>query len=122
VGQGTKLSQGGKVNVAINLLIAVSFLLCAVSGVYFLFGTSGGYEGGRNPNWDPGFLLSRTAWDLIHTWSGVVMMVAAVLHFAIHWRWVKNVTKRFFLSLLPQPEASAVPASARAILASSDQR
>jgi cytochrome b subunit of formate dehydrogenase len=119
--QGANLSRGSKVNVAINLLIAISFLLCALSGVYFIFGPSGGYEGGRNLAYDPGFLFSRVTWDLIHTWSGVVMIVAAVVHFAIHWRWVKNVTARFFLSLLPQPQPGQSPAAGRSVLASSDR-
>ena len=87
---------------AFDLVIAVSFLFCALSGVYFLFAPSGGYQGGQNLGWDPGFLLNRTAWDLIHTWSGVLLIIAAVLHFAIHWRWVRQVTVRFFLSLKPQ--------------------
>jgi cytochrome b subunit of formate dehydrogenase len=119
--QGTNLSRGSKVNVAINLLIAISFLICALSGVYFIFGPSGGYEGGRNPAYDPGFLFSRVTWDLIHAWSGVAMIVAAVVHFAIHWRWVKNVTSRFFLSLLPLPAASPVSPPAKSALASSKQ-
>ncbi|MGD9100033.1 MAG: DUF4405 domain-containing protein [Anaerolineae bacterium] len=92
-----------RVNIAINVVIGVSFLLAAVTGVYFLLAPSGGYQGGNNPNWDPGFLFSRTTWDLIHTWSGTVMIIAAVLHFAIHWRWIKNVTRRFFLSLWQRP-------------------
>ncbi|NIV38658.1 MAG: hypothetical protein GWN58_57345 [Anaerolineae bacterium] len=33
-----------------------------------------------------------------------MVSAAAVVHFAIHWRWVKNVTARFFLSLKRQPE------------------
>ncbi len=103
--RGPQLSKGAKFNVAVDLLIALSFLVCAVSGIYFLFAPSGGFQGGANLGWDPGFLFSRTTWDLIHTWSGVVLSVAAVVHFAIHWRWIKNVTARFFLSLLPQPQA-----------------
>jgi preprotein translocase subunit SecY len=107
--RGSKLSKGAKINVFIDVAIAISFLFAAVSGIYFLFGPSGGYEGGANPNWDPGFILSRTMWDLIHTWSGVTLIAAAVLHFAIHWRWVKNVTRRFFQPLWqrPQPETVA---------------
>jgi cytochrome b subunit of formate dehydrogenase len=101
---GDKLSKGARFNVAIDALVAVSFLICAATGIYFLFAPSGGFQGGKNLGWDPGFLFSRTTWDLIHTWSGVVMGVAAVVHFAIHWRWVKNVTARFFLSLRPQPD------------------
>jgi len=109
----TKLSRGPRLNVAINLVVAVSFLLTAVSGIYFLFAPSGGFEGGRNIGWDPMFLFSRTTWDLIHTWAGVVFIGAAVVHFWIHWRWIKNTTTRLFLSLLPQPELVEAPAEAR---------
>jgi hypothetical protein len=104
---GRNLSQGAKFNVALDVVVAVSFMVCAVSGVYFLFAPDGGFQGGRNTGWDPMFLFSRTTWDLVHTWSGAILIAAAVVHLAIHWRWVKNVTVRFFLSLLPQPEARA---------------
>jgi hypothetical protein len=109
--RGSKLSRGAKINGAVDLTIAISFLLTALSGLYFLFAPAGGFQGEANPNWDPGVLFSRTTWDLIHSWSGVALIIAAVVHFAIHWRWVKNVTTRFFLSLWQQPqpqESSAV--------------
>ena len=109
----TRLAKGPRLNVAVNLVVAVSFLLTAVSGIYFLFAPSGGFQGGRNPGWDPMFLFSRTTWDLIHTWAGVVFIGAAVVHFWIHWRWIKNMTARLFLSLLPQPELVEAPAEAR---------
>jgi hypothetical protein len=49
----------------------------------------------------------------------VVLSVAAVIHFAIHWRWVKNVTVRFFLSLRRQPKAGvASPAGETALVSS----
>ena len=109
----TRLAKGPRLNVAVNLVVAVSFLLTAVSGIYFLFAPSGGFQGGRNPGWDPMFLFSRTTWDLIHTWAGVVFIGAAVVHFWIHWRWIKNTTTRLFLSLLPQPGLGEAPAEAR---------
>jgi len=99
MGNGVRMSGGAKINVAVNLLTALSFLVVGISGIYFLLFTNGGFEGGRNLSWDPGFIFSRTTWDLIHTWSGVMMIVTALIHFAIHWRWVVNVTKRFFQSL-----------------------
>jgi len=102
--RGSGLSRGARFNVAIDLLVAISFLVTAVTGIYFLFVPEGGYQGGSNAGWDPNLLFSRTTWDLIHTWAGVVMIVAAAVHFWIHWRWVVNVTRRFFLSLLPQPK------------------
>jgi hypothetical protein len=92
----SNMSGGAKVNLGVNLAIATSFLLTAISGIYFLFGPTGGYQGGANVNWDIGFLFTRTTWDLIHTWSGIVLIIAAVFHFLIHWKWIKKVTYRFF--------------------------
>ncbi|MBE2223273.1 MAG: DUF4405 domain-containing protein [Anaerolineae bacterium] len=100
-GQGSNLSRGAKVNLAVDGLIGLGFLVTAVSGIYFLFIPTG-YNGGRTAGWEPTFLFSRLTWDLLHTWGAVVMIVAALLHFAIHWRWVVNVTRRFFLSLRSQ--------------------
>jgi hypothetical protein len=94
--KGAQMSKGAKVNLVVDAIIACSFVLTAISGIYFLFAPTGGSHGGSNAGWDPGFIFSRTTWDLIHTWAGVVMIVAAVVHFVIHWRWIKNVTGRFF--------------------------
>ena len=105
-----KMSGFAKFNVGLNALLGISGLICALTGIYLFFAPSGGYQGGRNPGWDPNFLFSRVAWDLIHTWSGVVMIVAAVIHFWIHWRWVKNVTRKLLLSLLPQQGSEPAPA------------
>ncbi len=93
---GIHMSAGPRRNLVLNSLIALSFVPSAISGIYFLFIVKGGFQGGRNLLWDPDFLWSRTTWDLIHTWAGVIMIVLAVLHFVIHWGWVKKVTRRFF--------------------------
>jgi membrane protein implicated in regulation of membrane protease activity len=91
--------------------VAASFILTAVSGLYFLFVPAGGSRGGLNPGWDSGFVFSRTTWDLIHTWAGVVFISAAVVHFWIHWRWVKNVTRKLFLSVTQRREIEKAPAT-----------
>jgi preprotein translocase subunit SecY len=105
---GTHMSRGAKMNVALDALVAVSFLICAVSGVYFLF-APGGVHSTAALGRDATFLFSRTAWDMLHTWSGVVLVAGGVVHFAIHWRWVKNVTRKFFRSLWPQPATERQP-------------
>jgi hypothetical protein len=104
----TRLSGGSAFNIIIDLIAALSFLLTALSGITFLFMPAGGYQGGANPNWDPGFLFSRTTWDLIHTWAGVALMIAVVVHFAIHWRWVVNVTRRMVGIRQPSPASTLV--------------
>lgn len=87
-GQCGCLNARGRWNLALNALVALSFVLAAISGAYFLF-----FPGGR---WaaDPGLLFTRTTWDLIHTWAGVVFIAAAGVHLAIHWKWVTKVTAR----------------------------
>jgi hypothetical protein len=98
-GRGSTSSRGAKVNVLVNLAVALAFVVTALSGIYFLFFIDGGYQGGQNMAWDPAILVSRVTWDLIHTWAGVIMIAAAIVHLAIHWRWVVNVTRRFFMAL-----------------------
>ena len=100
-GMGSSFSRGAILNVIVDLGVALGFLVAAVSGIYFLF-VPAGYQGGRTPGWDPNLLFSRTTWDLLHTWGAIVMIVAALLHLIIHWRWITNVTRRVWLSLRPQ--------------------
>jgi hypothetical protein len=93
--KGSKFSKGAKINVLVNMVIALGFFLTAVSGIYFLF-VPAGYAGGRTPGWDPGFIFSRTTWDIIHTWGAVLMIIAALLHGFIHWRWITKVTRSVY--------------------------
>ena len=110
-GKGALMNRRGYFNVVIDLVVAVSFALAAVSGVYFRF-----VPGGRGAA-DPMLLFSRTTWDLIHTWAGVAMVMAAVIHFVIHWKWVVKVTKntvRSTWSRLPGPANKPVAQPVRA--------
>ena len=92
-GQCGCINARGRWNLALNLVAAISFLLTAISGVYFLF-----VPGGRWAS-DPMILFSRAAWDLIHTWAGVILISAAITHFAIHWKWATKVTRSMLGSL-----------------------
>jgi hypothetical protein len=103
--RGSRMSRGARVNLFVDATVAISFLITAISGCYFLLVPAGGMQGSRNTGWDPYFLFSRTTWDLIHTWAGVAMIVAVPIHFAIHWRWITKVTSRFFTTLIPQPRS-----------------
>lgn len=92
------LSRGAWINLTLDAVVAISFLLCALSGIYFLLAPAAGGRASQSA----GFLFSRTTWDMIHTWSGVLLSATAIVHFAIHWRWVRNVTVKFVLTLLPE--------------------
>lgn len=95
-GAGGTLSAGARRNLVVDAVIASCFVVCALTGLYLWLLPSGGHQGGTNPGWDPGFLVSRATWNLIHAGAGVVLASAAVLHIAIHWGWIEKVTRRFF--------------------------
>ncbi len=94
-GKAGPMNARGRWNLIVNLTIAVSFLLTALSGIYFLFFPSSG--GAITPM----VIFSQSGWDLIHTWAGVTLIIAAVLHFAIHWKWVTKVTRNLFRRFSP---------------------
>ncbi len=99
------MTKGAWVNLAINTVLGLGFLLTAVSGIYFLLIPPGNHGQEASSTL---FLFSRTTWDLIHTWAAVGMMIAAGLHFVIHWRWIKNVTVRFFQARKPRMQPQPV--------------
>ena len=80
----SKLNKHSRFNLFINVLFGISGLICGLSGLYFLFLPI-------TPTW----LFTALAWDLIHTWSGVVMTAAGILHFVIHWKWVVKVLGKY---------------------------
>ncbi len=88
----SNMNSKGWQNVIVDGAIGLGFIISAISGVYFLF--VGESRGGLVP--DPMFLFSRTAWDLIHTWSSVLFISGFLMHFAIHWGWVTKVTRKIF--------------------------
>lgn len=75
-------------------LLGVSGLLTILTSIYFLVLPSGGYQGGRNPDYGKIFLFDRDIWVDIHTWAGIVMVAVAIFHIALHWPWVAEMTKR----------------------------
>jgi hypothetical protein len=79
-----RISMTTRKNRLVGACVFRGGVAAALSGVYLLFLPSSGYQGVNNPGWDTMFLVSRTTWDMSHTRSGVVLIVTAVIHFAIH--------------------------------------
>lgn len=88
VGQYQRLNPRSRFNIIINAVIGLSFTVTALSGLPFLLLDS------RSALRGTSLLAFRDALDLVHTWSGIVMGVAFIVHFAIHWKWVTKVTAR----------------------------
>ena len=97
-----RMSKQTRANWLIDAAVFLGGLLAALSGIYFLYLPSGGYQGGRNPMYDITILFSRHGWSGLHTWAGVAMIAAVVIHFSIHWQWVKRMSKRTVQALRPE--------------------
>ncbi len=96
----SKLNKHSRFNLVINILIGISGLICGLSGLYFLFLPP-------TQSW----IFTPLVWDLIHTWSGVVMTAVGILHFGIHWNWVVKVLGKYGKALIaPKPTSSLKPA------------
>jgi hypothetical protein len=81
-------------NWKVDLGLFLAALGASLTGVYFLILPFGGYQGGRNPFYGITFLFERETWDLLHTWTGVAMIAAALIHLVLHWSWISGSTKR----------------------------
>ena len=93
----SQLNKHSQFNLSINILIGLSGLICGLSGLYFLFLPA-------KPSW----IFAPLIWDLIHTWSGVVMTAAGILHFGIHWKWVVKVLGKYRKAFLKPNYAQQV--------------
>ena len=78
----------------IDAVLGISALIAILSSIYFLIYPDGGYQGGRNPYYDIRLIFDRYTWDLLHTWSGILMIMVALLHIVIHWGWITGTAKR----------------------------
>ena len=94
-GKSGRMNAHCRWNVILDGVVAASFTLTALSGMYFLF-----FPGGRGAL-DPMILFARATWDWIHTWAGAVLVASAVIHLALHWKWVSKVTIKMARMALP---------------------
>ncbi len=94
------LSLQTRKNWYVDTLLLSCLVVASISGIYFLFVPSGGYQGGRNPYYGMTFLFDRHSWGDIHQWGGVLMIAIVLIHLPIHWGWVKSMTRRIFKFLM----------------------
>jgi hypothetical protein len=42
-----------------------------------------------------GFHPARRSWVDIHKWGGLALSLAVIVHVAVHWGWLKRMTRRY---------------------------
>lgn len=76
-----------KTNYWVDLIIALAFVVSAISGIVFLLPISGSTVLG----------VSYSMWDQIHTWGSLLMIAGVLAHLVLHWKWIVAMTKKTFL-------------------------
>jgi len=69
-----------KLNYIVDIGMAISFVIVAVTGILKLPAL-----GGRTRDY-----------MLLHDWAGVVLAVFVLLHLILHWNWIYCMTKGIF--------------------------
>jgi quinol-cytochrome oxidoreductase complex cytochrome b subunit len=101
-----------RINYAVDLVIGLSFIAAAVSGLILLAAGNGGFQGGRNPRYAQDlWLFSRWTWREIHDWGGMVMVAGVLAHLLLHWKWMVCMTRNLFRRNIRAGKAEACPAA-----------
>ena len=93
-----------RLNYWVDMVTGVAFLLCAVTGIVFLFPGTVHTAFGAAPTI---LLVPATWWRSVHDWTGVAMVAGTALHLALHAKWITSMTRRTFGS-----QSNAAPARA----------
>ena len=89
------MSGKARFNYALDAVIALAFVLSSIGGIAFMVMGSGGYQGGRNPDFQTELLgISRSSWSDLHALTSLVMIVGVLVHLVFHWNWIVCMTKR----------------------------
>jgi len=116
-------------NYWVDLATGISFLLCAVTGIVFLFpGTVHTAVGATATI----LLIPAAWWHSVHDWTGVAMVAGTALHLVLHAKWITTMTRKTFgAQTKPEPAGAgrqghasqpAHVAGAAAVAAASPQR
>ena len=93
LGVNTNIKSNGWLNVIINLILMITFLISSVSGLYFYLLPHGGQRGLQAAQ-QVIFLFTPFVWRWLHNWIGLALVIAAIIHLALHWGWIVKVTRR----------------------------
>jgi hypothetical protein len=92
-----RLPRQARIYSGLDAILGIVFLLVFSSGLISWLALEGGYRGGRNPAYyAPVLGMARDGWHSLHLWTGVAMILLALLHLALHWRWILCTLRNIF--------------------------
>lgn len=88
-----------KLNYWVDLIIALAFVLSAISGIVFLLPLNGSTVLG----------VSYSTWDQLHTWGSLLMIAGVLAHLVLHWKWIVAMTRKTFFAPAKPARTAAIP-------------
>lgn len=82
-----------KINYFIDFFALISFLITSLTGIFIFLFLPGGIRQGR---FQELLGIAKEAWNFIHIWSGILMLILVVIHLVLHWEWLVCMTKNIF--------------------------
>ncbi len=80
-----------KISFWLDVVLLLTFLLTALSGLVLWLAPHGGGGGGRDV-WG----LWPRVWKDVHIYVGLALLAVATIHLVRHWNWIVYVPKRLF--------------------------
>lgn len=82
-----------KINYIIDFILLLFFVGTAITGLIIFFFMPSGVRRGGSQNF---IGIVKGTWTDVHNWLGIVMIVIAVIHIVLHWKWIVCLTKNVF--------------------------
>ena len=82
-----------RINYWIDLLMGLSFIVVAATGLVLLFVLKSNIGPGSHIS----FLgIMKITWVRMHDISGLIFIILTMVHFILHWNWIAAMTKKIF--------------------------
>lgn len=80
-----------KTNLIVNVILGISFLIAAVSGIVLLSLPSGFFSG-----YSTFAGITKSSWVSIHRFMGILLIISAAIHLILHRDWFAAMTRSAF--------------------------
>jgi len=72
-----------KLRVVGDILLSISFIVTAITGLVLKFGFAKGIPGQTL------FLIEKHTWTLMHDYFGIALIILTILHFILYWNIIR---------------------------------
>lgn len=99
--------NSAKRNYFIDLIMGIAFLIVFITALVFL--VPKGWIDFSSSTTPTVLGINFGIWQDLHIYAGIAMMIGAVIHQVLHWKWFVNMTKKVFTPKAKESDALEPP-------------